>query len=85
MIASFAPGLRENATLLRLARLARVLRIVRLLPDLHVLTIAIGRSIPGVLSLGVLAVVVLSSTGWSVGRSSMTTRPSSPERSARRC
>ena len=49
--ASFTPGLRENAMLLRLARLARVLRIVRLLPDLRVLTVAIGRSIPGVMSL----------------------------------
>jgi voltage-gated sodium channel len=69
VIASFTPGLRENATLLRLARLARVLRIVRLLPDLRVLTIAIGRSIPGVLSLGVLAVVVLfvyGMVGWTI-------------------
>ena len=83
--ASFTPGLRENAMLLRLARLARVLRIVRLLPDLRVLTIAIGRSIPGVLSLAVLAVLVLFSTGWSAGRSSPTTRRSSTGRSARRC
>ena len=44
--ASLTPGLRENALLLRLVRLARILRIVRLLPDLRVLTIAIGRSIP---------------------------------------
>ena len=67
--ASFTPGLRENAMLLRLARLARVLRIVRLLPDLRVLTIAIGRSIPGVLSLAVLAVLVLfiyGMVGWTI-------------------
>lgn len=67
--ASFTPGLRENAMLLRLARLARVLRIVRLLPDLRVLTIAIGRSIPGVMSLGVLAVLVLfiyGMVGWTI-------------------
>ena len=67
--ASFTPGLRENATLLRLARLARVLRIVRLLPDLRVLTIAIGRSIPGVASLGILAVLVLfiyGMVGWTI-------------------
>jgi voltage-gated sodium channel len=67
--ASFTPGLRENATLLRLARLARVLRIVRLLPDLRVLTIAIGRSIPGVMSLGILAVLVVfiyGMVGWTI-------------------
>lgn len=69
IVASFAPGLRENATLLRLARLARVLRIVRLLPDLRVLTIAIARSIPGVASLAVLAVLVLfiyGMVGWTL-------------------
>ncbi len=67
--ASFAPGLRENALLLRLARLARVLRIVRLLPDLRVLTVAVGRSIPGVLSLVVLALIVLfvyGMVGWTI-------------------
>ena len=69
VVASFAPGLRENAMLLRLARLARVLRIVRLLPDLRVLTIAIGRSIPGVMSLAVLAMLVLfiyGMVGWTI-------------------
>ena len=67
--ASFTPGLRENAMLLRLVRLARVLRIVRLLPDLRVLTIAIGRSIPGVMSLGVLALLVVfiyGMVGWAI-------------------
>ncbi len=67
--ASFAPGLRENAMLLRIARLARVLRIVRLLPDLRVLVVAIGRSIPGVLSLAVLALLVLfvyGMIGWTI-------------------
>jgi len=69
VVASFAPGLRENAMLLRIARLARVLRIVRLLPDLRVLTIAIGRSIPGVMSLAVLALLVLfiyGMIGWTI-------------------
>jgi voltage-gated sodium channel len=69
ILASFAPGLRENTTLLRLARLGRVLRIVRLLPDLRVLTIAIGRSLPGVASLAVLAVIVLfiyGMVGWTI-------------------
>jgi voltage-gated sodium channel len=46
-----------------------VLRIVRLLPDLRVLTIAIGRSIPGVMSLTVLALLVLfiyGMVGWTI-------------------
>jgi voltage-gated sodium channel len=67
--ASFTPGLRENAMLLRLARLARVLRIVRLLPDLRVLTLAMARSIPGVMSLGVLSLLVLfvyGMVGWTI-------------------
>lgn len=69
ILASFAPGLRENTTLLRLARLGRVLRIVRLLPDLRVLTVAIGRSLPGVASLAVLALLVLfvyGMIGWTI-------------------
>ena len=67
--AAFLPGLRENATLLRIARLARVLRIVRLLPDLRVLVTAIGRSLPGVASLVVLALVTLfvyGMIGWTI-------------------
>jgi voltage-gated sodium channel len=69
VVASLAPGLRENALLLRLARLARILRVVRLLPDLRVLTIAIGRSIPGVASLTVLALLVVfiyGMVGWTI-------------------
>jgi voltage-gated sodium channel len=69
VVASLAPGLRENALLLRLARLARILRVVRLLPDLRVLTIAIGRSIPGVMSLTMLALLVVfiyGMVGWTI-------------------
>jgi voltage-gated sodium channel len=65
--ASFAPGLRQNAPLLRLVRLARIVRAVRLLPDLRVLTVAVGRSIPGVASLAVitlLLVYVYGMVGW---------------------
>lgn len=65
--AAFVPGVRENATLLRLVRLARVLRVVRLLPDLRVLTVAVGRSLPGVASLAVLTlllVFVYGMVGW---------------------
>jgi voltage-gated sodium channel len=67
--ASFVPGVRENATLLRLVRLARIVRAVRLLPDLRVLTVAVGRSIPGVASLAVitlLLVYVYGMVGWAI-------------------
>jgi voltage-gated sodium channel len=67
--ASFVPGVRENATLLRLVRLLRVVRAVRLLPDLRVLTVAVGRSIPGVASLAVitlLLVYVYGMLGWLI-------------------
>ena len=67
--ASFVPGVRENAMLLRLVRLARIVRAVRLLPDLRVLTVAVGRSIPGVASLAVitlLLVYVYGMVGWAI-------------------
>lgn len=67
--ASFVPGVRENATLLRLVRLLRIVRAVRLLPDLRVLTVAVGRSIPGVASLAVitlLLVYVYGMVGWVI-------------------
>jgi voltage-gated sodium channel len=67
--ASFVPGVRENATLLRLVRLLRIVRAVRLLPDLRVLTVAVGRSIPGVASLAaitLLLVYVYGMIGWVV-------------------
>ena len=69
VVASLAPGLRENALLLRLARLARILRVIRLLPDLRVLIVAVGRSIPGVVSLTVLAMLVVfiyGMVGWTI-------------------
>ena len=67
--ASFAPGLRENATLLRMLRLARVVRAVRLLPDLRVLVVAVGRSIPGVSSLAVMTLLLIyiyGMVGWVI-------------------
>lgn len=67
--ASFTPGIRENATMLRLARLLRVTRAVRLLPDLRVLTVAVARSIPGVASLAALTlllVYVYGMIGWLI-------------------
>ena len=67
--AAFVPGLRENSTLLRLVRLARVLRVVRVLPELRLLITAVGRSLPGLASLTVMAVVLLyvyGMVGWLV-------------------
>jgi voltage-gated sodium channel len=65
--ASFVPGI--NASLLRVLRLLRVVRAVRLLPDLRVLVVAVGRSIPGVASLAVLTlllVYVYGMVGWVI-------------------
>src|SRR3954465_6458346 len=67
--ASFLPGLRANATLLRLVRLLRIVRAVRLLPDLRVLTGAVARSIPGVASLAaitLLLVYLYGMVGWVI-------------------
>jgi voltage-gated sodium channel len=67
--ASFTPGIRENAMLLRLVRLLRVVRAVRLLPDLRVLTVAVARSIPGVTSLAVLTLLLIyiyGMIGWAI-------------------
>jgi voltage-gated sodium channel len=67
--ASFLPGLRENATLLRLLRLLRIVRAVRLLPDLRILTVAVGRSLPGVASLAALTLLLIyiyGMLGWVI-------------------
>jgi voltage-gated sodium channel len=65
--AAFVPGLRENATLLRLARLLRVVRVFRLLPDLRVFVVAVGRSLPAVGTLAMMTAIVLflyGMIGW---------------------
>ena len=65
--AAFLPGVRENATLLRLARLARLVRVVRLLPELRVLIIAVVRSLPPLFSMTVLTALILfvyGMIGW---------------------
>jgi voltage-gated sodium channel len=67
--ASFLPGLRENATLLRLLRLARIVRAVRFLPDLQVIFGAVIRSIPGVSSLAILTLLLVylyGMVGWLI-------------------
>jgi voltage-gated sodium channel len=63
----FIPGVRENATLLRMARLARLMRVVRLLPDLRVLLLGVWRSVPPLLSVaGITAAIlfVYGMIGW---------------------
>lgn len=65
--ASFIPGLRRTAMLLRLLRILRIVRIVRFLPDLRVIIGAIGRSIPGVASLAAataLLIFIYGMIGW---------------------
>lgn len=59
IVASFMPGVRENATLLRLVRVLRIVRVIRFLPDLRIIIGAIGRSVPGVATLGVAAVLLV--------------------------
>ena len=64
---AFVPGIRENATLLRIVRLLRVVRVVTVLPDLRVLIRALIRSIPPILSLAVLTLMLMyvyGMVGW---------------------
>jgi voltage-gated sodium channel len=66
---SFVPGLRENATLLRVLRLLRIVRAVRLLPDLRILVLAVARSVPGVASLAALTLLLIyvyGMVGWVI-------------------
>jgi voltage-gated sodium channel len=65
--AAFLPGVRQNATLLRLARLLRVVRLVRVLPDLRVLLLGVWRSVPPLASIGAvtaLIIFVYGMVGW---------------------
>ena len=64
---AFAPGLRENVTLLRLARLLRVVRLVSVMPDLRILVRAMVRSLPPITSLVLLTVLLMyvyGMVGW---------------------
>lgn len=63
------PGLRENATLIRLVRLLRVSRLFRLLPDLRVIVHAVGRSIPKMTTLALasaMLVYLYAMVGWVI-------------------
>jgi voltage-gated sodium channel len=66
---AFAPGLRENATVLRLARLARIVRVVHLLPDVRTLLAGVARSLPPLASMAVLTTLILfvyGMIGWQL-------------------
>src|ERR687896_289237 len=66
---AFAPGLRENATVLRLARLARIVRVVHLLPDVRILITAVVRSLPPLGSMAVLTTLIVfiyGMIGWQL-------------------
>ncbi|MDK1345150.1 ion transporter [Streptomyces sp. 378] len=64
---AFLPFARENATVLRLLRLARVARAARFLPQLRIVIVAVGKSLPGTLSfllVGALLLYVYAMVGW---------------------
>lgn len=63
------PGVRENATLLRILRLARIARLLRFLPDARVLIATVVRSIPPLGSIVVLTLLILfiyGMVGWAM-------------------
>ncbi|WP_369216147.1 ion transporter [Streptomyces flavofungini] len=67
VLCAFLPVVRENATVLRLLRLARVLRTARFLPQLRIVLVAVGRSLPGTVSflfVGALLLYVYAMVGW---------------------
>jgi voltage-gated sodium channel len=67
VFAAFVPGVRENATLLRLVRLLRVVRVVSVLPDLRVLVAGMLKSLPPIGSMAVftaLLIYVYGMVGW---------------------
>jgi voltage-gated sodium channel len=69
--AAYLPGVRENATILRLVRLLRVFRVFSLLPELRVLVSGMARSFKPLASLGLLFALVLyvyAMVGWILFR-----------------
>ncbi|MFG2297680.1 ion transporter [Streptomyces sp. NPDC048603] len=67
VLSSLLPLVWDNATVFRLLRLARVLRTARFLPQLRILLIAMGRSLPGTVSflfVGGLVLYVYAMIGW---------------------
>ena len=53
--AAFLPGLSDQTTILRLIRLLRVLRLLSSMPNLQIMVMALGHSIPRIGQMGLLA------------------------------
>ncbi|MFE2295028.1 ion transporter [Streptomyces sp. NPDC059452] len=67
VLSALLPVIRENGTVLRLLRLARVLRAARFLPQLRIILVAVGRSLPGTASfllVGGLLLYLYAMVGW---------------------
>ncbi len=65
--AAFVPGIRQNATLLRLVRLLRIVRLIRVLPDVRVLFLGVWRSVPPLASIAAVTAMILfvyGMVGW---------------------
>ncbi len=65
--AAFVPGIRENATLLRIVRLLRVVRLVSVLPDLRIILKAMAHSLPPIGGLAVMTALLMyvyGMIGW---------------------
>ena len=65
--AAFLPGVRENATALRLVRLLRVFRLVSVLPEMRVLVVGLVRSLAPLASVGFLFLILMyvyGMVGW---------------------
>jgi voltage-gated sodium channel len=65
--AAYAPGIRENATLLRVVRLMRVFRLLSVLPEMRVLVRGLLRSLAPLVSVALLTLLlfyVYGMIGW---------------------
>jgi len=59
VFAVFIPGVRENATLLRLVRLLRIVRVISVLPDLRILVSGMGRALRPIGSMAAMTLLLL--------------------------
>ncbi|GAV45400.1 ion transporter [Streptomyces acidiscabies] len=67
VLLAFLPVAGENATMLRLLRLARVLRAARMLPQLRIIIVAVGKSLPGAVGFALACTLLLylyAMLGW---------------------
>ena len=63
----FVPGVQRTVMVVRLIRLLRIVRVIRFLPDLHVIVVAIAKSIRGMASLAAATALLLyiyAMLGW---------------------